>query len=133
MSERPSPSKIGVCALIALYSDPNSPLNELLEEEIDATTSTGDAPPPPHRSSTIASFIERSVIGGGGGTTTCGGNNTDASLSTWLHEIHRTVDGGSSRRGQSDHADDPDPDEYSSSVAYLVQQKMKSTSIVQQG
>ena len=49
MAERPTPQSIGICALIALHSDPTSPLHEI---EFN-----------PHEQDRLTTFLEESVFG----------------------------------------------------------------------
>ena len=54
MAQRPNPQSIGICALIALYSDPNSLLHELKEDE-GSTIAVSD--------NRVALFLDESVLG----------------------------------------------------------------------
>jgi Anaphase-promoting complex subunit 5 len=94
MSERPSPQSIGICALIALYSDPNSPLNDFLLSDRASDVEDGTAK--------IAAFIEASVIGrcrNAGANTNkrtlyCTGRiNDSTSLSRWIQQLYDIDDG----------------------------------------
>jgi tetratricopeptide (TPR) repeat protein len=54
MAQRPNPQSIGICALIALYSDPNSLLHELKEEERSTIAASNNR---------VALFLDESVLG----------------------------------------------------------------------
>jgi len=54
MAERPNPESIGICALIALYSDPNSPLHNLRDD---------GGSPIAESENKVAAFLEESVFG----------------------------------------------------------------------
>eukprot|EP00534_Pseudo-nitzschia_fraudulenta_P012101 CAMPEP_0201204356 /NCGR_PEP_ID=MMETSP0851-20130426/168724_1 /ASSEMBLY_ACC=CAM_ASM_000631 /TAXON_ID=183588 /ORGANISM="Pseudo-nitzschia fraudulenta, Strain WWA7" /LENGTH=293 /DNA_ID=CAMNT_0047492449 /DNA_START=195 /DNA_END=1073 /DNA_ORIENTATION=+ len=54
MAQRPSPQSIGICALIALYSDPNSLLHEL-EDDVGSKIAVSE--------NRVAAFLEESVFG----------------------------------------------------------------------
>jgi len=54
MAQRPNPKSIGICALIALYSDPNSRLHEL--EDVEGSTNAAS-------DNRVALFLDESVLG----------------------------------------------------------------------
>ena len=56
MSQRPNPHNIGVCALIAIYSDPNSLLHDLEHDDVDGSSIVLSE-------NVVATFLEESVSG----------------------------------------------------------------------
>jgi hypothetical protein len=67
MAERPTLHSIGVCALIALHSDPTSPLHEIEFK--------------PHEQDGLTSFLEESVFG----------SRPTNDLSPWLHQLRQRI------------------------------------------
>jgi tetratricopeptide (TPR) repeat protein len=58
MSQRPNPHNIGICALIAIYSDPNSLLHDLEHDDVDVDGSSIVL-----SENVVATFLEESVSG----------------------------------------------------------------------
>lgn len=69
MADRPTPHSIAVCALIALHSDPSSPLHDM---EFN-----------PHEQNGLITFLEESVFGNR--------SSTNAGLTPWLRQVRRRV------------------------------------------
>ena len=67
MGDRPTPQSIGVCALIALRSDPSSPLHEI---EFN-----------PHEHDRMTLFLEDSIFH----------NQRVSSLGTWIHKLSSSI------------------------------------------
>ncbi|OEU16758.1 hypothetical protein FRACYDRAFT_136399, partial [Fragilariopsis cylindrus CCMP1102] len=72
MSQRPNPHNIGVCALIAIYSDPNSLLHDLEHDDVDGSSIVLSE-------NVVATFLEESNDD----------TNYDNSLALWMIKVKR--------------------------------------------
>ena len=91
MSQRPYPQSIGICALIALYSDPDSFLHELQKDEGSAKTAGPD--------NRVALFLDESVLGATDKNENQIGSNgfpekeneTSDALAKWVLRVERRL------------------------------------------